>query len=92
MQNSVLSQLTAANNIFVCDDAQQQFMRWLTEHKLDAFFSDNVNIDEVKSLRIDKLKYRPLLAPISFHLLWLCYLGAKSVGDAYRDVSSADIA
>lgn len=87
-----LYKITGANNIFVCDEAQRNFITWLKEHKLDVFFSDNVKIDELKTLRIDKLNYRPLAAPIGFHLLWLCYLGAKSVGDAYRDVSSADIA
>lgn len=87
-----LYKITPSNNIFVCDEAHRYFMSWLREHQLDVFFSDDVNIDELKTLRIDKLKYRPLSAPIAFHLLWLCFLGAKSVGDAYRDVSSADIA
>jgi hypothetical protein len=87
-----LYKITSTNNIFVCDEVQGQFLEWLLEHQLDMFFSKPLGISELKTLRIDRLKYSPLSSPILYHLLWLRFLGAKNVGDAYRDVSSVYIA
>jgi hypothetical protein len=83
---------SSRQRIFVDEKANEQFLIWLKDNKVDALFADDTDITTLKSARIDRLRIKPRYAPVGIHLLWLQFLGAKTVGDAYRDVSSANIA
>jgi len=80
------------NNIFVCEEVQKIFYSWLMDHQLDLFFSNEIAIESLKAARIDRISFYPLAAPIVLHILWLRFLGAQSIKEAFCDVSSANVA
>jgi hypothetical protein len=78
-------QLDGDNFMFVCDERQQGFCRWLIEKGFDQLFDDGIELNKYKGLDIINVIDKPRSVPTITHLLWLRYLGVDSIRDAQRN-------
>jgi len=69
----------------IFDGQQKAFTDWLVDNRLDEYFVDGTELNNCKAIDIEKTKELPRKVPALTHLLWLRFMGVKSLRDAKRN-------